>query len=459
MAGDLENLMARAAHDLEAALPPAPTDALGHVRAAVRRRRLGRHARDSVGALALVGALATAVLLGGRGEPEPAVTPTPTPSVSATPTPTPAPTATPTPDAAPTGPVVREAEIDDATVLARLAAPRTGEVWTAPQRVDAPGPVFTLVEVTYDWYLVGHRGAADIYAATPESASLTPYEMRSYGLPVELYELEAGVLRRVVCPSARTGDACGQPHVNSAAEQDTTTFYDSLTLPRALPLPGGYTLGTAATSGAVGALTGAMQAVVLQDEVRVHADLGSGVQVVERTIPSHDGAPAGMRSVRFAVRLPYGALVDLVPADVPGGDSAAITWDDGVARGDADDAWRSATGAPGGLVCDFATFSVQTTGVDRSAWVRAGSTADGRPVHVPAPGRTEVAAAVFAWQESSSWTVGDTPTGTVTGAEAYPIDSVEQLVADNALFALEGPGRSWLLGLRVDAMHAVYECS
>ncbi|UZN02108.1 hypothetical protein [Cellulomonas sp. S1-8] len=460
MAGDLEDLMARAAVDVEASVAPVPTETLSRLRGVVRRRRLRRHAVESVGALAVVGAVAVAAVLGGQHDPLPAVDPTPAPTVSVTPSPTPSPTSTPSPspgvEAA--GPVVREAEIADATVLARLSAPRTGEVWTTPQRVD-PLLAARPREAADDWYLVGHRGAADIYATTGSTASLTEGEIFLYRLHVALYEHEAGVLRRIVCPSARTGDACSPRAPDPAVEDDSATFYDTLTPPRTVRLPGGYTVRTGATWTTDGEPMGDMGWVVLGHDVRLLADLGGGLQVVERTVPADPEAPEGLRTVQFALRLPYGALVDLAQADVPGGDSATITWDDGVSRAD-DSPWDSRTAPPGGRSCGSGMFSAQTAGFDPSAWTPAGRTSDGRTVYTPAPGRLELATVVFDWQEKNSRTLNpDDALNGLEGADAYPFDSVEQLVAERALFALQGPGDEWLLGLRNDAMNTVFECA
>lgn len=448
MGGDLENLMAQAAGDLEAVVPPVPSDALTHMRTAVHHRRLLRHATESLGALAVVGVLAAALVV-GRPAPQPAE-PTPAPTPSATPTATPDVTRSPTP---PAGPPVRDDEIEDATALARLGAPRTGEVWTPPERVDAPVNVTS--SLLRDWYLVGTRGDAQIYAVTDGSTDGDELDIFLSGLDVSLYELRGGALTYVACPSARTGDACGTPLEGVPATSDTTTFYDSLTPPRTIALPGGYRLRTGATWGTEGAATGSMLAAHYGDEVRVHADLGGGMQVVERVVEvlPADHPLADARNINYALRLPYGALVQLVQADVPGGDSATIVWDDGVSRAGE----RSRTWAPGGGSCTWTTFSVLPGAVDRSTWVRGG-TVDGRTVYVPAPGHLELATTVFTWQEQTSSALSD-DLGFLEGADAYPIDSVDELVASNALFALEGAGGEWLVGLRGDALATAYECS
>ena len=143
--------------------------------------------------------------------------------------------------------------------------------------------------------------------------------------------------------------------------------------------------------------------------------------------------------------------MQLEATDLPGGDSAAITWDDGVVR----DGEMSRTWAPAGSRCDGPAFSVAPGDPDRSAWVRAGS-ADGRPVYVPAPGRDELATRVFTHHQTGSYALDER--GFTDGAEAYPLTSVQELLDDHFLFALEGPGGQWLLGLRGDGTNTAYEC-
>jgi hypothetical protein len=445
--------MSRAAHDIEHATPALSAEGLARVRSSAHRRRVARRSVQAVAAVALVGAVGAALLV-SRPQALPAdPTPAPSPTVSADPSPTPTPTPSPTPTDVPAGPAERAAEIDDATALARLVAPRTGEVWTAATRVDPVTP--PQADAPVDWYLVGHRGDVPIYAATRGTDDGDAFSIWSSGLTVALYEKQGDVLRHIACPSARTGDACGTPLDGAPAQPDTETFYDSLTPPRTVVLPGGYPLRTGATWGTPGAVPGSMAAVHYGTELRVLDELGGGLQVVEQvlnTTPA-DHPLAGARNVTFGLRLPYGAVVTLLPADVPGGDSAAVVWQDGERR----DGPGSATYAPAGLRCNGPSFTVLPTPPDRSAWV-PGGTVDGLTVHVPAPGRLELAARVFGWQRDSSY--GMDENGLFTeGADAYGFASVEELLASNALFAFEGPGGAWVLGLRGDAANTAYECA
>lgn len=462
MAGDLENLMAQAAGDLEAAVPPVPSDTLTHLRTAVRQRRLRRHATESVGALAVVGALAAAATLGTRYAPEPAVTPTPTTSASV-PSPTPTPTPTATADPAPTGPVVRADDVDDATVLARVAAPRTGEVWTTPTPVDALAPLFEGDDGTVsEWYLVGHRGDAAIYAVSLSSADASDGELRrAEGNGVALVEQDATGLRQIDCPSSRGTDACAGATPYGAVAVDTTTFYDSLTLPRALTLPGGYTVTTTASTP-TGASTGSLAGLLLDDETRTLATFGP-VRVEERTIPSSvPDSPAGLRHVVLVLRTAWGGSLPLASRDVPGGDDTRITWDDGVVRSSGDTAHPWTT-APGSATCDFAMFSVETDGHETAAWQPTGTLPDGRRVYTPAPGHEQLAATLRDWHHAASggevWVGGDQDGEYVDGRTAYPFPTVEQFLDARALFAFQGPGGQWLLGMRGVAASSVYECN
>ncbi|MCM0639865.1 hypothetical protein [Cellulomonas wangsupingiae] len=447
MPGDLDDLFARAANDIEAATAPAPAATLSHVHARARRGRIRRHAAESVGAVAVVAVVAVGLTFAGRPPVEPAH-PTPVPTGSATPSPS----ATPTPaPPVPTGPPVREDDVDDATALARLSAPRTGEVWSTPARVAAPVPVSG--DTPLDWYEVGTRGDARVYAVTRGTDARDDLDVWLDDPRVTLYELQDATLRHIACPSARPSDACGPDGVEGVdAQRDEDTFYDSLTPPRRIALPDGYVVRTGQTWATDRAVTGSMSAAYWDNEVQVHADLGGGLRVVEEIRRTHTEGPfAGWREVAVALQLPYGALVRLEAQDLPGGDSGGITWDDGVTRASDDPrSWP-----PSGSRCDGPGFAVPPGGTDRSAWVRAGE-ADGVAIHVPAPGSTDLATQVFGYQQERSYAMDED--GFTDGADAYPLTSVQELLDRRALLGFEGPGGRWMLALRGDAVNTAYEC-
>ena len=166
MSDELHALLARASNEIEGAAPALDGGRLGLVRSAARRRRIVRHTAESFAGVGVVGVLGVGLWFGlGQETPEPVV-PVVTPTVTPTPTPTVTPTPTPDADATPTptGPPTRAESIDDATVIARLSAPRTGEVWQTP--VPAPELRRGLRRVLEPRYLVGTRGDASIYVTT-----------------------------------------------------------------------------------------------------------------------------------------------------------------------------------------------------------------------------------------------------------------------------------------------------
>ncbi|GEL95723.1 hypothetical protein [Cellulomonas composti] len=454
---NLDELLSRAYDELTGGTDAIDERALTRVRGVTRRARLRRHAVTSVGAVAAVGVLGVGAAYAlGRGDaaPVPPATQTPTtaPSSDPTPTPTPAPSLAPTPQ----GPVERAAEIDDASVLARLAAPRTGETWHDPVRDDTARAAL-LAPGTSGWtvYAVGARGAASVYLVVEDATahgSTAPFLYRG----ALLVERDEDGARAVRCPSARTGDPCVTPDelgvLADDVEPDDATFYDSLTLPATIDAGPGWSFRTASTRelpyapayglplqfGQPDATWDVVDlgplALVLTDET---PDAVEGVEPVE-----------GLRSHRYAVRLPFGTLVVLEGADQPNAAFDAITWDDGVLR--ADDQ-RPYSAAPGAFTCDSLQLSTQAD-FDAGTWRAAGTTAEGQQVYLPVAGGNDVSRAVREYQSSLSW--GEDLGG---GSYRYPTD--EDFLAANALWALQGPDGTWQLRLRYDAQSAVFECS
>lgn len=445
MSDDLHALLARAAGEIESAAPALDGGRLSVVRSAARRRRIARRTTESFAGVAAVAAVGVGVWFGAvdRAPVEPVVTPTVTPTPSVTPTPTP--TSTPTP----TGPPARAESIDDATVVARLSAPRTGEVWETP----TPAPEMASTLLAQDWtddvLRVGTRGDAVIYAAFASEGFLD--------LSVDaLVEVDEHGARLIACPSARTGDPCAPESSQLAptVARDEATFYDSLTLPHEIDLGGGYVVTTTRTTSGP------------------HFRDVYGVQG-EGTLPSRSLVPLGslalvtdefesygpqVTSFRYAVRTPFGSLVVLASEDLPGGHFTSIRWNPGFAPEPSAGEGETSI-SPGVNGCYGARFSRDDEHVD-AQWQVAGATAEGRPVYVPVAGGNPIASTVRAWQEENSWRYPDDGSGVVTGVDAgYPFASDASFLSARALYAVEGPTGDWLLALRQSALSVIWECS
>lgn len=453
------------------AMAPASLDGV------VRRVRRGRVVRHTVTAATATGAaavLGTAGWFGlqARDAVPPAVTPspsvTPSPNPSPNPSPSESPSQTPTPTETPEGPVVRETAVDDATVLERLSAPRTGETWTDPVLAsDAPPLVDTEMLTTATTYRLGQRGDATIYAVVePFEWIMDSASMRG------LFEVDSAGARFISCPSARTGDLCVDPAAAFLAPGvtvDTDTFYDTLTMPQHVEVMNGYTLSTVATAALWTAnhqQLGDGRTIVDTEGTPVTTEtvlrrFGAGA-VVELTSA---GEVAGLTDVSYAWRTPYGSYHWLTGADVPAGNWNTLTWDDGVDRRlDVEDwgpalAGAAPVNAPGAPRCFAPMFSIDADH-DDAAWRAAGRTADGLRVYVPVAGGNDLSRAVRAWHEAESWAI--TEDGELRGADAYALTGFTtdaKFLDANALFAVERPDGVWLLGLRPDAAQVVYECA
>ncbi|MDC7122888.1 hypothetical protein OMK64_15240 [Cellulomonas fimi] len=377
-------------------------------------------------------------------------------------------------------PAVRQSAIDDATVLRRLAEPRTGETWHEPEPADE----VRLVES--DFYgtptsprtvRVGARGDAVIYAVVGPHHGLEPRrDVRG------LFEVDAAGARYIACPSPRVEECDAEaPYTSDLAPGvvvDVDTFYDTLGIPVEAELVDGFTVRTSGGTGwerldfetgssrPVPALGNGSLLVTDTDHWRADdavdvARFGPAALVELRWAEAEID---GLTNASYAWRTPYGAYVSLTADDVPGGDYDAIVWDDGVDRryyADEPDL-VARTGAPGDGTCAASMFSLDAAHVD-AEWRPAGRTPEGVRVHVPVGGGNPLATRVRAFQEKIAWTVDpDDPSLTLTGASVYAetgMTTDEAFLAAHSLFAIERPDGVWMVGLSPAAAAPVFECA
>ncbi|AEI10894.1 hypothetical protein [Cellulomonas gilvus] len=452
---DLDQLLTGARDAIADATGPLDERTLSRVRGTVRRARIQRHAVTSVGAAACAGVLGTGVWY-GIGQLEPTPTP-PAHSPSQT-LPSPAPSSDPTTPAAPVTPAERAKSIDDATVIERLSAPRTGETWTAPVLDDAVASSLLPADRLDTWsvYRVGERGGATLYLATEDvtTAIETPTFLRAGAL---MYEVDDDGARLVTCPSARTGDPCVDAATDVAAgvTVDEDTFYDTLTLPSSVDLGEGWKVSTDATRESDWFSPYGVPVGLTEQPVASIATVGSltfaGAPVAA---PGATGLVEGLSSAAYAWRLPFGSYVQLDSQDVPGTSFDDITWDDGVSR---TDEWRTWTAGAGALSCMDAQFSLEDSH-DPADWRRVGTTADGLPVMAPVAGGNDLSRTVRQHMLDKSWTMNEG--SEVHGLDAgYPYATDDAFLEAQALIAVQAPDGTWHVRLRADALNVVFECA
>ncbi|MGY4643660.1 hypothetical protein [Cellulomonas sp. URHB0016] len=448
MASDLDGLLARAAGDLERAVPALPDAALGRVRTRVRRRRVRRHAVESVAGVAGVAAVGTIAWLGAvRAAPAPAESPTMTATTSPTETPTPTPT--PTPSSSPTSDVAPPtAPEDDEAGIAKVMSPTTGETWQKP----VEDPAMALRLTGYDdqrAFLVGHRGDASIYALAQDDSLSRSVE--------GLYEVVGDQVTLIECPAS--ADRCSSFYEPDLAGRgiavDRTTHYDSLTVPTAIRVSAtfGVTLTFALESGWDSVYGHALLLVDPDVEPRTLRQLGGG-RLVELRMPAAGVVP-GLTPILYAYVTPAGGAYRVAPGDVAMADPAAFQWDDGMVR---PAGWEGmGATAPGARQCGWSDLAIESGHVDTD-WRPAGTARDGRRIYVPVPGGNAVSHAVFVHERDASWGQPEGAEDMVYGAEMYPLTE-EQFLDQHSLYAVQGPDGEWLLGLRADAAATVYECA
>ena len=458
MNDDLRTLLTQAEDSMEQSIAAADAPLLRRLAAATRRRRLARRARTASIGVITAAALTAGIVAWpglGRDTPRPALTPDPSPTMTTSPSPTPTATAD-----IPAGPPTRAEHIDDATVIARLSNPRTGEIWTTPEPAPEVSDLLTTLTGPFSSdYLtafhVGHRGDAQIYM-TFESTFLEPgYSAQVYWAPdVRLFEIDGAGAREILCPSARSTDPCAERPTTihtPGLTLDDATFYDTFTLPRHIPIADGFTLSTVDTSTRSLELGSSITSV--DKPARVLRELGS-LQIVQ--MEDRMGLD-GLTNIHYALTTPFGTTVAFQPSDVPGGDFAGIVWDDGVVLGDEP---PDVPAAPAGSrSCTKNLFSVEDHHVSRD-WRVAGTTADGHRVHVPVTADVQISRAVRAHKEELSFTLSLSGAEWVYGAAAgYPYLTDLTFHEARALFAIQGPGGEWQLRIRPDADSVIYECA
>lgn len=464
MNDDLRVLLTQAEDSLEQSIAAADAPLLRRLADATRRRRLARHTRRAaIGAITAAAVTAGIVAWPGLGHdtPRPAFTPDPSPTMTTSPSPTPTPT-----DDAPVVPPTRAEHIDDATVIARLSKPRTGETWTTPEPApEISDQLTTSMGLSPDYwatYHVGQRGDAQIYITFDASFLEPGYAAQAYTRPeVRLFEIDGAGVREILCPSARSTDPCAERHTTSPTPgitPDDTTFYDTFTMPRSVALGDGFTLSTVETTALWLELGYSITSV--DKPARVLRDLGS-LQVVQ--MENRLGLD-GLTNIHYAVVTPFGTTIALRPEDVPGGDFITIAWDDDFVW---DAGWQDTLDAPaaqaGSRSCTNDLFSVEDQHIAQD-WRAAGTTADGHRVYVPVTSDVQISRTVRAYKEELSFALGTSDsTGDaeyVYGTDAgYPYPTDLGFHEARALFAIQGPLGEWQLRVRPDADSVNYECA
>lgn len=452
---------------MQARLARLETSGDSNVDVDAARTRVRRHRRTRA-ALTTTAAVAGAVVVAGGAwlgygalQHEVAVTPSPSvspsPTIKAEPSETPEPSPTPDPVEEYEEPTPVRPDADDATVLANLEAPTTGETWHAPQPIDDMGLYSADEDLRY--YEVGQRGDATIVAVV---ASQFVHWYGGFEV-VALVEVDNDGARLIMCPSARSTDSCLPKFRAEGQVTDIDTYYDTLTLPTVIePVPG-WQISTAGASGALGAANG-FPGLEFQDEWEaefvdygtrsVVTAIGPGSLVEYRqpgTVPGTEGS-------RLVVETPFGSVV---ASSGTGGDwyqVGAVTWNDGTStfrHTDGPEDVENWPLAPAAEVC----FGPEETLIDTfvpSQWRSAGSHVMGPEVFLPVEGGNDLSRAVFDSMKEKSWSYDDDAGDIV---RYYPYDSHSAFLDARSVFAWERPDGAWVVALDAYARHRVYECA
>jgi hypothetical protein len=349
--------------------------------------------------------------------------------------------------------------------FARFDAPATGEVWHEPTEIPDPRNLLIPTEGWVDemhYYSVGTRGDSDIVAAYAGSSYLYTFEVAANGQGSLLPCLSA------VSWECELIDAWqAVPHPDVAVRADV--FYVSLSLPWSyLPEPtygvGLPSLGSEYTFWEGGPYTASNVRVSPNDwgefdgvAYAPYATMGS-TTILEMTFKSR---LPGYRSLNYLVLMPQG-MVAVVPSEsTSGGDFYQITWDDGFGS---EDMGGSAEGSvsPGSPVCtEFGSWMIDEDH-DDSLWYPAGHTWTDVTVYLPTadnPLPERVRQLHFDSAPNKGYDNPYAGTDSEGDVDPYPFHTEQEFRDARALWAVERPDGTWLIGMRSIAVADTYECS
>lgn len=435
--------------------------------------------------LALVGALTLTACSSGS-EPSASGEATPSPSASVSPVPGTMPSGGVTePSGSPTEPPPFEPILGhltfDATWLASLANPASGESWNEPR-------LWTGSE--FDWYpeYEGYGGVYPTYFVEvgerdgyPIVVTVQPGDFGTGG--GRIFEIRDGESWALPCADALESADCSESDfefVNFGENFDYGTRYGSLAFPTTLDLYPEFTLSNSdspwgdATAllhrvkpDEYGNATWLVRAQRLGEYVL--ADYGSAES---RLIEVRSPTPiTGVQGLEYYLEKPYGVHAKLT---IESATYAGITWDDGWTPGTIENAYGASpahfvlpvTGATCWGPAGRGAWSLETAHVD-SQWYAAGTTPEGLRVYLPVEGGNPLAEEVFSFQagieSNGGGTVGYQRSGTLDegflrsgrvshdGGGPSQLTTLAEWYDARALIAVELPHGMWLLGIREDA--------
>ena len=388
----------------------------------------------------------------------------------------------------------REPSIDDATVLARMANPRTGETWHDPVRrpqYDA------LLPQSWDSpvraFVVGQRDGFDIVIGLSDVSpewlkwSTGPIGLESVGL----YEIRDGLAYFVPCPSARSLDPCDPASSNNdvaATPVDWNVFYDSLTYPASASLDGGLvgrlTDGDSDPGGYPGAYPLQAFDLLAAFEPDAFSPLGTPTTTTLATLPGGSAVvrvdlPSNITGVTNAIygyRTPFGGEFYLDPHESNQEYAppfvSGLDWNASASPPTtlplADDGFYAIPAA--GYQCDSGiVFSIDHTHTS-SEWRKVATDDRGRSIYAPVAGGNRVALAVYTrMQDLVGWDTGKDLYGALAPGtvgesrvhgeptDPYPFATYDAFVDQYGVLTFEIAPGVWALAAR--AMADIYECA
>ncbi len=420
--------------------------------------------------------------------------PSSTGAVDGTATPTPANTSD-DPTTAPTFTLTRESGLPDATALARMANPRTGETWHAPvERPDYAAAFARYSELSLGdrYFSIGQRNGFDIVvtAQSLEPDSLDPPgSLGSLHVFGGFFEIRSGVPVQILSPTEEVY-ACGDDAAYLATYHpelvvDTEVFYDSLGYPQTIHADADTTVSVYTWADWDSDCVLGPPGIVLPWErdhgsstVADFVDGGltevEGNGPVELTRLEWASEVMGLNNGSYFVATPYGSLIQTYFTQDYLENAEAIAWLSEHSPSDASEFLLQRLAPAAGDTCwDPTQFTREVDHVDED-WLLAGSTPSGIDVYLPVEGGNDIAHRIYTRMSELStfdgW-AGDVPgpwANTYAGPSGrdvktepvppYHYATYEGFLAANSLVSYP-VGEEWFLSIRWEAQYTVFECS
>lgn len=326
--------------------------------------------------------------------------------------------------------------------LTKFTTPTTGETWLAtPEQVGDLG-YFNAQGNTTMYYQVGMHGQNTIYMGVMEEA----------GYFIQLFEKTPdGSVSAIEYPSStyQYDSSYSENYADNFAKSvmvNTTTHYDSISIPGSFSIGNDETVTYGAGSGEIGLDLTSMAAAPTSGVTRTTVASYGGSKLVR---VEHQYTDTGLTAANYVIDLPIGTEVNLSYTPISK-DLSTYSWDNGTNVASTTTGTNGVSSMISGIVrgCGSAETSVSWDyQAQDSDFVAAGKTSTGQTVYTFASNSNPIVQK--AYTEYTQFFAG------TTGVTVVPLDT---FLKDHAIVAYKNGAGQWLVYTR-DQYAAVGGCA